>query len=75
MKQNYKVLNTKNCEGIKFRIIYDSNSSWWQYKIQYQFNIKMKRYKKIWVYRNHQSALDDFECDIMLKSILQMVNK
>ena len=70
MRQNNKVLNTKNCEGIEFRIIYDIDGSYrWQYKIQYMFDSKMKRYKKLWSYQTHQNALDDFECDRMLKRI------
>lgn len=74
MKRNYKVLDTKKCERINFRIIHNVDENQWQYRIQYEFDSKMKRFKKLWSYRNHQDALDDFECLRMLKKVNLMEN-
>ena len=59
MKQNYKILDEKKCKGINFRIIHNVDENQWQYRIQYEFDSKMKRFKKMWIYRNYQDALDD----------------
>lgn len=74
MKQNYKILDEKKCKGIKFRIVQDVGEYQWQYRIQYEFDSKMKRFKKLWIYQNHQDALDDFDCERMLKTVKWMEN-
>lgn len=74
MKRNYKVLDTKKCGRTNFRIIHNVDENQWQYRIQYEFDSKMKRFKKIWIYRSHQDALDDFECKRMLKTVNWLEN-
>ena len=74
MKQNLKVLDEKKCGRINFRIIHNVDENQWQFRIQYEFDSKMKRFKKLWSYRNHKDALNDFECERMLKKVNWMRN-
>lgn len=70
MKRNYKILDEKKCKGTNFRIVQDVDEYKWQYRIQWRkFDSKMKRFKKLWIYQNHQDALDDFDCERMVKTV------
>lgn len=69
MKKRYKILNSKTCEGIDFRIVYDPDGiGSWHYKIQYETDYKNK-YKKLWNFQKLQDATNEFDCDNMLKRI------
>lgn len=74
MKRNYKILDTKNCGGVNFRIVRDLNGiGAWQYIIQYEINYR-KKFKKIWRFQKYQFALDDFDCENMLKRVVWKEN-
>ena len=72
MKRNYKVLDEKKYKGINFRIVKDLNGiGTWQYIIQYETNYK-KKFKKIWRFQTYQFALDEFDCENLLKRVIWM---
>ena len=74
MKQNYKVLNKKMCKGIRFRIVKDLDGiGSWKYIIQFETKYKRK-YKRLWRFQLYQFALDEFECEGMLKRVDWMEN-
>ena len=73
MKQNYKVLDKKVCKETRFRIIKDLDVSKWQYIIQQETKYKRK-YKKLWRFQLYEVALDEFECEGMLKRVRWLEN-
>ena len=68
MKRRYKILNTKTCRGINFRIVYDPDSiPGRHYMIQYEIEYK-KRFKKLWNFQSHKDAIDEFDCEVLLRN-------
>lgn len=74
MKLNYKILDEKQCKGTNFRIVKDLNDiGSWRYIIQYETKYKRK-FKKLWKFQLIQLALDEFDCENLLKRVVWKEN-